>query len=260
MVPNLFHVRGIPVPTHDFFVALGAVTGIAVFWMELRRRGVRDERMWWLVLGALLTGAVFARISAGWRYLAGDPEPSLGGLWLYGGKSVLGGLAGAYFGVLLTKRIVGYREKTGDFFAPAATLAIAVGRVGCFLTEPIGTTTSFPWGIRLSESVAARVPSCPACLTGRPMHPAFLYEIMFLLALFAFLRWVRARVMVPGETFKVFLLAYGLFRFAVEFVRENPRFAFGLSGSQVFLAFTLPILIAYFARQVGRRAYATVEA
>jgi nitrate/nitrite transporter NarK len=35
----------------------------------------------------------------------------------------------------------------------------------------------------------------------------------------------------------------------------NPRFALGLSGSQLFLLVTLPFLLAYFARQILRHAY-----
>jgi prolipoprotein diacylglyceryltransferase len=87
------------------------------------------------------------------------------------------------------------------------------------------------------------------------MHPSFLYEIAFLLALFAALRWLRPRVAVQGELFKVFLLAYGVFRFSVEFVRGNETFLWGLSGSQVFLLCTLPLLVAYFTRQVVRGVY-----
>jgi len=38
-------------------------------------------------------------------------------------------------------------------------------------------------------------------------------------------------------------------------VRGNETFAWGLSGSQVFLLFTLPLLFAYFGRQFARHAY-----
>jgi len=255
VLPRLFHVGGVGVATHDVFVVLGVVAAALVFAREARRRRVRDPRIWTIVAGALLTGAVFAKLGMGWRYLAETPEPSLVGLWLYGGKSVLGGLAGAYFGALGTKRLVGYREKTGDLFAPAVALGVAVGRIGCFLTEQVGTPTSLPWGISVSSTVAKGIPMCDGCAPGVPMHPSFLYEIAFLLGLFGVLLWLRPRVRVPGELFKIFLLAYGVFRFFVEFVRGNETFAWGLSGSQVFLLFTLPLLFAYFVRQLTRHAY-----
>ena len=187
--------------------------------------------------------------------MTGDAEFSIQGILIHGGKSVVGGLAGAYFGALLTKRLIGYRHKTGDTFAPAVALGIAVGRVGCFLTEQIGTPTGSPWGLTPPADAAAEIPNCPQCLLGVPLHPSFLYEIAFCLIAFAVLLAIRDRIPVPGELFKLFLLGYGLFRFGVEFVRGNPEMALGLTGTQLFLLATMPLLIGYFIAQLARRAY-----
>ena len=102
--------------------------------------------------------------------------------WLYGNRSILSGLVGAYAGVLLVKRLTGYRERTGDLFAPAVALGMAIGRVGCLLTELPGTPTSLPWGITLTPAAAARIPHAVA---GVPLHPSFAYEIIFQLLAFA---------------------------------------------------------------------------
>ncbi len=255
MRPVLFHVGGFAVPTHDFFVVLGVLVAVAVFGLEIRRRGAYDRRLGWVVAGAILTGAIFARVSTVWRYLAAEPDPSLLGIWLYGGKSVLGGLAGAYVGAVATKRLVGYRSHTGDFFAPAVALGMAVGRVGCFLTEQIGTPTTMPWGIRVSTETAASMESCPQCRLGVPLHPSFLYEIAFLLILFGVLMAVRKRPLPDGELFKIFLGTYAVFRFLVEFVRGNPPMLGPLSGSQVFLILTMPLLAKHFLAQTRRGAY-----
>lgn len=259
MLPVLFHVGDVAVPTHEVFTLLGVAVALLLFHLEARRLGMEDERLWQVAAGALLGGAIFAKLGTSWQYLRAEPEPSLGGLWLYGGKTVLGGLAGAYLGALVAKRIVGERRSTGDAFAPAVCAGIAVGRIGCFLSEQVGTPTTLPWGIRVSPEVAARIPLCDGCGPGVAMHPSFLYEIAFLLVLFVVLRRLRGRIPVPGELFKLFLLAYGLFRFSVEFVRANPETAFGLSGSQIFLACTLPFLGAYFVRQALRGAYRQVR-
>ncbi len=106
-----------------------------------------------------------------------------------------------------------------------------------------------PWGITLSPEVAAGVPACPACATGQPMHPSFVYEVLFHALAFAVLWSMRDRVSGDGTSFKLYLLAYGVFRFSVEFVRGNPEMAVGLSGSQLFLLATLPLLIAHFYRR-----------
>ena len=128
MLPVLFHIGSYPVGTHDFFVLLGVIAATIVYFYEAQRRGMLDDRLLVIALGALFCGAVVAKLSTAWQYLALAPELSLWGVLERGGKSILGGLAGAYAGVLLTKRLVGYREPTGDLFAPAVALGMAVGR------------------------------------------------------------------------------------------------------------------------------------
>jgi phosphatidylglycerol:prolipoprotein diacylglycerol transferase len=255
VVPVLFRVSDVEVGTHGFFVTLGILAAVGVLLLEARRRHVHDIRLLWVVVGALFSGAVAAKLATVWRYLRAAPDPSLHGALVYGGKSVLGGLAGAYVGVIVTKRLVGWKVKTGDLFAPAVALGMAVGRWGCFLTEQVGTATTLPWGVHVSPEAAARIPNCPACAAGAAMHPSFLYEIAFHAVMFGMLLWLRRRVRVPGELFKIYLAAYAVFRFAVEFVRGNQPLWAGLSGSQVFLIPSMALLAAYFVRQWMRQAY-----
>ncbi len=255
MVPTLFHLGDVAVPTHDVFVVLGVTAALAVFGWSIRSRAGHDLRLWQIAAGALLVGAVFARISTSWRYLAATPDASLTGLWFYGGKSVLGGLAGAYLGVHLTKRLIGHRERTGDVFAPAVALGLAIGRIGCFLTEPLGRPTSLPWGLTPDPAVAATIPGCTTCTLGVPLHPSFLYEIVFHLVAFVVLVRYGPRLRAPGETFTLYLLAYGLLRFGVEFTRDSTVMAAGLTGSQLFLLATLPLLLSHVVRQLRRGAY-----
>ncbi|HUS14294.1 MAG TPA: prolipoprotein diacylglyceryl transferase family protein, partial [Chloroflexia bacterium] len=133
-------------------------------------------------------------------------------------------------------------------------LALAIGRVGCFLSElPLGTPTTLPWGMTVSPAAAANFASCPGC--GGAMHPSMLYEIAFhLLALAAILRF-RHRVTVQGETLKLYLLASAVFRFGVEFVRGNAPQIAGLTGPQVVLIPLTALLLVHFVRQWRRGVY-----
>jgi phosphatidylglycerol:prolipoprotein diacylglycerol transferase len=255
MYPVLFHIGWLPVPTHDFFTMLGLLVGAAVVVMEARRRGMADRAMATIMAGALAGAALGARAGNWWLYFTETSHPTLPGFLVDSGKSVLGGLTGAYLGVLVTKRLLRYRSHTGDVFAPAAALGIAVGRIGCFLTEQPGTPTSLPWGFVPPANVVHRIPNCPQCAPGVALHPSFLYEIVFLAGLFAVLLWLRPRLHVPGELFKIFLASYALFRFAVEFVRGNEVVALGLTRSQWFLLATAPLFAWHFARQLRSGAY-----
>lgn len=260
MYPVLFHVGPLPVPTHEFFTVLGLLVATGFLLLESRRRGMADRSMATIAAGALLGAAIGARAGNWWVALTEGGDVSLPAMLVDTGKSVLGGLAGAYAGVLVTKRAIGYTGKTGDVFAPAVAIGLAVGRVGCFLTEQIGAPTSLPWGFTPPPETLARIPNCPQCQPGVAMHPSFLYEIAFFLGLFVVLLWLRPRVHIPGELFKIFLASYCVFRFGVEFVRGNEVIALGLTRSQWFLLATGPLIAWYFLRQVRNGAYRSPEA
>ena len=248
--PILFHLGSFAVPSHELFVMVGAAAATGVFALETRRRGLSDERLLWIVAGALLFGAIGARLGNAWRYSLLSSDRTVEGLLLRSGRSVLGGLAGAYVGAIATKRLLGYRRKTGDLFAPAVALGMAIGRIGCFLSEQVGTPTTMPWGLRLDAATLSRIPNCRYCVPGVALHPSFAYEIAFHIAMFVLLLWYfRPRTRVEGDLFKIYLLAYAVFRFLVEFVRGNPPLWEGLSGSQLFLIPSTLALAGYFVRR-----------
>ncbi len=213
-------------PLHELFDGLGVLVASVVFVREARSRGALNEQSLVAVTGALVGGAIGMRL-AGWLETL-----NLADLWMYGSRSILGGLTGAYIGVLIAKRIIGYRERTGDLFAPAVALGMAVGRIGCHLTEAPGRPTVLPWGVHAPAST----PECPGCLAGQAMHPSFIYEIVFHLAAFAALVWARKRLTEPGELFTLYLAGYATFRFLVEFTRANELLWLELTGPQWVLA------------------------
>lgn len=258
MHPVLVRIAGVPVGTHDAFVALAFVVGLLVFLHECRRRGMWDDRLVPVLVGIVVGGAVGARVAGMLDALTTDGTGALAWAWVAGGRSILGGLSGAYVGALVGKRLGGYRGRTGDLFAPAVAIGLAIGRVGCLLTEAPGRPTSLPWGIRVDPSVAAGIPDCPGCTAGVPMHPSFLYEILFCLLMVVVLRWLRDRLDAPGETFVVYLAAYAAFRFGVEFTRANPPDLLGLTRSQVFLLALSPLLVARLVSAWRRGVYARV--
>src|SRR5215218_3501123 len=98
MFPTLGDILGadLPVPTHEVFVGLGVLVAALVFVVEARRRGQTDERLLHVVAGALVGGALFMRLGTWLQHLDLRANASLGEQWLYGNRSVLGGLVGAW--------------------------------------------------------------------------------------------------------------------------------------------------------------------
>jgi prolipoprotein diacylglyceryltransferase len=252
VVPSLGHVGPVPIGTHDVFVGLGVLAAVVVFVTEVRRRGITDERIWVVVAGGLFGGAILGRLGTWLQHIDLRQNASFVEQWLYGNRSILSGLVGAYVGVLVAKRLCGYRTSTGDLFAPAVALGMAIGRIGCLLTELPGTPTGLSWGVTLTPEQAARIPHAAA---GVPLHPSFAYEIAFHLAAFAALWWLRGRLTQPGELFKLYVAAYAVFRFAVEFVRGNEVAYAGLTRPQLFLLACLPLAAWHVIRQYRRGVY-----
>jgi len=219
-------------PTHATFVGLGVLAAVLVFVAEARRRGHTDDRLLVVVTGALVGGAVFMRLGTWLQHVDLRENASLAEQWAYGNRSILGGLVGAWLGVHVAKRLCGYRLRTGDLFAPAVALGMAVGRIGCYLTEP---------------------------LAGSGGHnPSFLYESAFHLGAFLVIwLWLRHRSLPPGEVFVWYVAAYGLFRFLVEFVRGNEVVWHGLTRPQLFLAATVPLVLLRIVLQWRSGRYAT---
>lgn len=263
MFPTLGRPGGVPIDTHGTFIALGLIIAAALLMWETRRRGALDRRMVLVALGALIGAAVTSRIGTGIRYLATEPDPTPSGLLVEAGRSLLGGLVGAYIGVEVTKKLVGITESTGDLFAPGVALGLAVGRIGCFLTEQLGTPTGLPWGMTMNQTGVDRgllcldCGQCPTCSPATTFHPSFLYEIGFHLTAFVVLWSRRDDPNWRGQLLRRYLLAYAAFRFVVEFVRGNVEFMFGLTGSQIFIICTATVGLV--ALVTGRRRAAAVD-
>lgn len=237
-------------PVHGVFVGIGVFAATVVFVAEARRRGAVNEQSLVAATGALVGGAIGMRLSGWAEHLDPRLNPTLMQAWEFGSRSILGGLLGAYVGVHVAKRIGGYRDKTGDLFAPAVALGMAIGRIGCQLTEAPGRPTSLPWGVHAPAST----PNCPGCLTGQAMHPSFIYEIVFQLTAFGVLMWLRPRVSQPGELFVIYIASYAVFRFFVEFVRANDTVWLNLTRPQWFLLPSIALL-AWRLRYGYRRGY-----
>lgn len=219
---------------HGLFVGLGVAAAFAFYLYEKRRRHLTDPRLMTLAGFAIAFGAIGSRLLT-WNFV---DQPSLEQWWVSGDRSILAGLVGAWLGVHLGKRLLDYRQPTGDLFAPAVALAMAIGRIGCLLTELPGTPTGGSWGIVLTPDQAAMF-GAPA---GVPLHPSFVYEIVFQAAAFALMLCFRDSLARPGDLFICYVAAYALFRFAVEFVRGNHILWLGMSGPQWFLLIMLPLL------------------
>jgi prolipoprotein diacylglyceryltransferase len=173
-----------------------------------------------LAMAAFIGGALGAKLPFVW----GDGSGWLSGAaWLSDGKTIVTGLAGAYLAVELTKLVLGIRVKTGDTFAVPLALALAVGRWGCFFNGCCyGAPTSLPWGVyfRVADGSLVRC------------HPTQVYESLFHFTMALILWQLGSRDALRYQRLKLYLISYGVCRFATEFIRPEPIWWLGLTFYQ----------------------------
>lgn len=223
---------------------LGAIVAAGVFWWRLARR---DGRLFLLYLIALCGALIGAKLgwffAEGWRDI-GRPQFLVA---LATGKTILGGLIGGYLAVEGGKRALGFSGVTGDWFAMVVPLGIALGRVGCIAQGCCGGTPWSGWcAVRDAEGVS-RWPSAQVEL-GFNLLAALVFFVM------------RRRRVLPGQHFHLYLMAYGLFRFAHEFIRDTPREMGVFSGYQLLALACFAAGAVGFERRIRRTAESQVMA
>lgn len=254
MYPILFEINGIPIYAHGFFLNLAFVVCAGVVFGEARRRKWPQNEVIPITLAAFVGGMIGARVSIaffnGWEtaplvldfYRLFDPR--------IGPGSILGGVVGAYMAGFFASRVIGKPGCACDAFAPAMALAMVVGRIGCFLSgeDGLGQPTDLPWGVWMEDGTGS----------GQLVHPAPLYDAIFNLVWFGVLIALRNHPrMQDGNLLKFGLAGYAVFRFFVEFVRNNRVLVWGLTGQQWFCLGLLLAIGLYYVFQFTRSRQAT---
>jgi prolipoprotein diacylglyceryltransferase len=209
---------------HTVFDVLAYAIGFRLFLWQRRRFGdTIDTHARWTVVAAAILGAAIGSKVFFWLE---DPAETLANwtnpVFLFGGKTIVGGLIGGLVGVELEKRWAGITRRTGDLFAMPLAAGIAIGRIGCFLSglpdRTYGTPSSLPWAVDFGDGI--------------PRHPTQVYEsVVMTIAAFVLGRLTR-RAHREGDVFKLFMVIYFALRLAVDTLKPEVRILLGLSSLQ----------------------------
>ena len=223
MYPELFRIGSFPINTYGVFLALAFLCAILVSVKLATRDGLPRERIYDLCLWMLLGGLVGSKILMLFTEpeYRSDPLQLISLDFLRSGGVFYGGLIGAILvGSLLMKRYRLPWWKTADACAPGIAIGNFFGRQGCFAAGCCwGKPTSLPWGVKFSE-LGHEITGVP---TDAHLHPTQLYESFAMLLVFGFLFWLHKRKRFDGQVVLMYALLYAVIRFAIEFVRDDPR-------------------------------------
>jgi phosphatidylglycerol:prolipoprotein diacylglycerol transferase len=266
--PIILRLGGLAIHWYGLFIALGILVNVPIARRECRRKGLSEDLVFnlavWCVIFGVIGGRLYYVIQAdqpgGFAYYLDHPGEILatweGGMAFYG----------MVFAVFLTVLGYCYWSRKGqtllwqllDMVAVFLPLGQAFGRLGNVVNgDIVGYPSNLPWALSYPNPNAL----APDHVTA--FQPASIYELLFSLALFGFLWWLRTRVKVPGLLFAFYAFLYALGQFGIFYLRDNPITVFDLKQAQVtslvVMVATLPFM-AYLLRRYERLGAPPVEA
>ncbi len=207
-----------------------------------------DDLVFYIMVGVIVGGRLGYMLLYDFGNFVGDPL-SLFFIW-DGGMSFHGGLIGVICAMWLFARRLGLHFfDLADGVAPWCAPGLGFGRIGNFINGELWgkpTSPDAPWAV---------------IVDGQARHASQLYEAALEgLVLFLVLWWYSRRPRPRGAVSGLFLLLYGVFRFAVEFVRvpDNGQYlALGwVTWGQVYSTPMIVIGALFVFNGVRRRAQA----
>src|SRR5512140_512273 len=233
---------------YGIILMLGAVAGGWLATVELKRRGLDPETVWDLLVYLIIGGVIGARL---WHIFTPPPSSIAQGfttqfylthpldalaIWK-GGLGIPGTIIGGLVAVWIYTRnnkTVGFLDWT-DIAAPSLALGQAIGRWGNFFNQELyGAPTNLPWKIFIDP--AHRLAGFQDIAY---YHPLFAYESILNLANMLLLLWIMRRYrgsLRKGDVFNVYLIAYPLIRFCLDFLRLDASKVVSININQTVMA------------------------
>jgi prolipoprotein diacylglyceryl transferase len=252
---NGIHLGPFEIRIYGLMYVLAVLAAVAISRRRWEAQGgsrelVYDVAMWGFPAG--LIGGRLYFLATSWNEV---PDHWWGPFAVWeGGLGIWGGIAlGTLVGIWRLHRAGADIPRFLDAAAPGLLVAQSIGRVGNYFNQELfGKPTDLPWALEIDpEHRPDRYASSPT------FHPTFLYEIIWNLALAAFLVWLgnRREIRPPG-LFALYVAGYSAFRIFEELLRVDP--AHHVLGLRLnfFVAGTLTVVgLVWFAasqRRAGR--------
>ena len=267
---NHIDIFGFRIAFYGIIIALGMLAGINLACADAKRRGQNPE----VYLDFAMYAIIFSIIGARTYYVIFEWDMYKKDLLQIfnlrgGGLAIYGGVIAAV--ITLT---VYCKVKKQSFFSMADTgvlgliLGQAIGRWGNFFNaEAFGGYTDSLFALRykldivgagmLNDDVLSHVMETDG-VKYIQVHPTFLYESCWNLALLIFMLWYRKRKKFDGEVFFIYLGGYGLGRMIIEGLRTDslllPHTNIAVSQLLAGICFVVSIICIIIGRKRVKNA------
>jgi phosphatidylglycerol:prolipoprotein diacylglycerol transferase len=220
------NVGPLELQTFGICFAAGFIAAAAVLARHLKEISRPPDWAYEIIFAGLIGGVIGSRLDfllQNWDDVSDD---LLGNLFSGSGLVWFGGLVGGAIGVVLWAWRRGFLGlQLLDVVTVPLALGYAIGRMGCQLSGDgdYGSPSDLPWAMAYPDGTVA---------TTDEVHPTPIYESLTV-GLIALGLWRLRGRLAPGAVFALYLVAAGLERLLVEFIRRNDDLALGLTLPQV---------------------------
>jgi phosphatidylglycerol:prolipoprotein diacylglycerol transferase len=232
--------------------SISVLLGLALIFLfpVTKNMSASDKRSYLFIQLIMIVGAI---LGAKLAVLMGDA------LWplkpftdwhalLTSGRSIMGALLIGFLVAEFAKPLIHYKLPPNDRFAVILPFSIAMGRIGCYLAGCCrGIPYDGPFSIAYDDHVQR--------------HAIQLYEMGFHLACGLLLIYLYRRKLLAGRLFVLYLVIYGIFRFATEYLRVTEKAFWGYSAYQLFALamITTGLVFLYIRRHYSTKTWGGVS-
>ncbi len=267
---NHIDIFGFRIAFYGIIIALGMLAGINLACADAKRRGQNPE----VYLDFAMYAIIFSIIGARTYYVIFEWDMYKNDLLQIfnlrgGGLAIYGGVIAAVITLIVFTKV-----KKQSFFSMADSgvlgliLGQIIGRWGNFFNaEAFGGYTDSLFALRyrldivgtgmLNNDVLSHVMETDG-VKYIQVHPTFLYESCWNLALLIFMLWYRKRKKFDGEVFFIYLGGYGLGRMIIEGLRTDslllPHTNIAVSQLLAGICFVVSIICIIIGRKRVKNA------
>lgn len=233
---GVWHIGPIPIRAYALCIIAGIVVAI---WLGERRwiarggtKGTVVDLAVFAVPFGLVGGRLYHVITDNQLYF-GEGKNPLNALKIWdGGLGIWGAIALGAVGALIACRRKGIPlPAMADALAPGIVIAQAIGRLGNYFNQELyGAHTDLPWGLEIYQRYNQANPDDflngvaigHVQLPDSPVHPTFLYELLWNLGVALLVIWADKKFRLGhGRAFALYVAGYTAGRFWIEMMRTD---------------------------------------
>jgi len=250
MLPEpILKIGEIKIHMYGVMIAVGILAAFIVLYTYGKKQGLHTKFIDFIYYNAIASIALGFGSAALFQSFYNYIENPEAGFKLGGGITFIGGLIGGAAAFLLIylafrKKLKGRLYEAISLIPCCIFVAHGFGRVGCFFA-----------GCCYGRPTESFLGVCFPNVAGK-VHPTQLYEAAFLFIMFAICSYLLLKKNFK-HNMSVYLIAYGIFRFLIEFVRNDDRgqLVAGISPSQFWsiLMVGLGVGLIFIMNYIGKR-------